>query len=92
MADSEKKIEAKLTAIVKAKGGMCVKYPASFYNGFPDRIVLMPNGKIFFVELKTEDKTPSPAQREVHKDLAKRGFIVLIIDKIEQVNRLNEII
>lgn len=90
--DSEKKIEAKLVAIVKAKGGLCVKYPAGFFNGFPDRIVLMPKGQIFFVELKSEGKAPTPLQRTVHITLAKLGFIVLIIDKLEHVNSLNDII
>jgi hypothetical protein len=92
MADSEKKIEVKLTEMVKAKGGLCVKYPAGCYNGFPDRIVLMPQGQIFFVELKSEGKRPSLIQKHVHSMLAALGFTVLVIDKLEQVDRLKEII
>lgn len=92
MADSEKKIEAKLVAIIKAKGGMCIKVPAGFFNGFPDRICLLPKAVIFFAELKSEGEVPTPIQRIVHRSLANLGFTVLVIDKLEQVDRLNEII
>lgn len=92
MTDSEKKIEAKLVELIKSKGGLCIKVPAGFYNGFPDRMVLLPNAQTFFVEVKTTGKEPTPLQKKVHKDLAKLGFIVLVIDKLEHVKRLSEII
>lgn len=48
----EKDIEDYLKVQVKARGGLCIKYPASFNSGFPDRIVLLPGGRIAFAEIK----------------------------------------
>ena len=87
----EKKIEQKLKKIIDDAGGMCVKFPASFLNGFPDRICLLPQGKIFFVELKSKGKTPEPLQLAIHRKLQRIGFKVLVIDSEEQLyNLLNE--
>lgn len=81
----EKKIEQKLKKIIDDAGGMCIKFPASFLNGFPDRICLLPGGKIFFVELKSKGKTPEPLQLAIHRQIRKLGFKVFVIDSEEQL-------
>lgn len=48
----EKEIEAKLTAAVKRRGGLCLKWTCPGWAGVPDRIALLPGGKVVFVELK----------------------------------------
>lgn len=48
----EKEIEAKLTAMVHRHGGECLKWVCPGWAGVPDRIVLMPEGRVWFVELK----------------------------------------
>lgn len=48
----EKEIEKKLVKIVRAHGGLCLKWVCPGWSGVPDRIVLMPGGQIFFIELK----------------------------------------
>lgn len=52
MTKLEKEIEQKLVAAVKAAGGQCLKWTSPGTTGLPDRIVLLPGGKIAFVELK----------------------------------------
>ena len=52
MAILEKEIEAKLVKMVKYRGGLCLKWVCPGWAGVPDRIVLLPGGKIVFVELK----------------------------------------
>lgn len=48
----EKEIEAKLRDTVKQNGGLCLKWVCPGWAGVPDRIVLLPGGRIIFVELK----------------------------------------
>lgn len=52
----EKKIEKYLVQSVEQIGGLCVKFPPLFFRGFPDRIVLLPDGLVVFVELKAPGK------------------------------------
>lgn len=52
MTPLEKEIEAKLVKIVKKYGGLCLKWICPGWAGVPDRIVLLPGGKVIFVELK----------------------------------------
>lgn len=44
--------ERKLKKRIEEKGGLCLKWVSPGYTGVPDRIVLLPGGRIFFVEVK----------------------------------------
>lgn len=48
----EREVEAKLRNTVNSFGGMCLKWVCPGWAGVPDRIVLLPKGRIYFVELK----------------------------------------
>jgi hypothetical protein len=48
----EKLVEAELLARIEAAGGLCIKVQAIGRRGFFDRIVVLPGGKVIFVELK----------------------------------------
>jgi hypothetical protein len=86
----ERAIETKLREAVMQAGGWAVKYGASFHNGFPDRMVLMPSGRVAFVELKAPGKHPTALQRHVHDKLRTLGFRVEVIDSIAQIYPLIE--
>ena len=75
----EKHLEAKFRKAVIAKGGLALKWVSPGYSGVPDRIVLMPGGKVYFVELKNGAKEPDPLQKIVHRELIKLGFDVRTI-------------
>lgn len=77
---NEKLLERKLRESVKKLGGWAVKFWAVNSAGFPDRLVLMPGGKIYFVELKSEGKKPSPIQVVMIENLRRLGFAVWVID------------
>lgn len=81
----EKRIEIKLVKGVEAAGGLCVKFPPLFFRGFPDRIVLMPKGRIIFVEVKRPGEEPTNMQRKVHAQLKGLGFRVEVIATHEDV-------
>jgi hypothetical protein len=75
----ESAIERHLRDKVKALGGMCVKL-APTIAGLPDRMVLLPHGRIYFVELKREgDGEVSAIQLKRHRDLTLRGFTVAVL-------------
>lgn len=84
----EKEIEQKLVVEVKKKGGICPKFASPGFDGMPDRLVLLPKGKLAFVELKAKGKKLRPLQLRRKRQLEKLGFLVYCIDdekKIEDV-------
>lgn len=52
MTQLEKEIERKLRLMVAKHGGLCLKWVCPGWSGVPDRIVLLPGGRVYFVELK----------------------------------------
>ena len=78
-------IEQKLAAAVKAAGGMALKFVSPGFDGMPDRIVLLPDEHIAFVEVKAPGKKPRPLQLARHRLLRKLGFQVYIIDNADQI-------
>lgn len=86
---SEKDIERKLKKRVEAMGCLCLKFESPGFTGVPDRIILMPGGEVFFVELKAPGKKERPRQRYVQDQLRKLGFIVISsVDGEEGINRV----
>jgi len=81
----EKRIETKLVEGVESAGGLCIKFPPLFFRGFPDRIVLMPKGRITFVEVKRPGEGPTNIQLKVHRKLKALGFRVEVIATHEDV-------
>ncbi len=63
IAERESELEARLLAGVKEGGGLCYKFVSPGNDGVPDRIVVTPNGKVWFVELKTRTGRLSPMQK-----------------------------
>lgn len=88
----EKTVESKLRQQVIQKGGLCLKFISPSLDGVPDRIILLPNGKIAFVETKAPDKKLRPLQKTRKRQLESLGFKVYVIDNTEMIGGvLNEI-
>lgn len=83
---NEKLIEKKLREAVKQKGGLALKFISPGTNGVPDRIILMPGGRIWFREIKTTGKKPTERQRVMIGILRKLGFSVDVIDDEKTLN------
>jgi len=81
----ESVIEAHLVDQVKAAGGMAPKFKSPQRAHVPDRIVLLPEGRIHFVELKATGEKPNDGQLREHDRLRKLGFDVRVIDSKEGV-------
>jgi hypothetical protein len=82
---TEKILELKLKKEVEKRGGMAVKFFSAWFTGMPDRIVLMPGGKLWFVEMKAEGANVKKTGRQplVHRMLESRGFRVRKINSPE---------
>ena len=81
----EKQLERKLVEAVKAMGGIAPKFVSPGFDGMPDRLVLLPFGRIGFVEVKRHGEKPRPLQESRHGMLRRLGFKVFVIDSIEQI-------
>jgi len=73
---------------VKEIGGLCIKITSPGLIGMPDRLVLLPDGAAFFVELKATRGTLSPAQRRRHADLRKVRQHVEVWNSIEEIDEI----
>ena len=72
----ESAIERRLVRGIKAAGGMAYKFTSPGHAGVPDRLVLMPGGRLYFVELKQAHGVLTPLQIETHNRLRALGFDV----------------
>ena len=81
----EKSIEKQLVRAVKAAGGIAPKLVSPGMDGMPDRMVLLPHGRIGFVEVKAPGKVPRPLQAARHAQLRKLGFKVYVLDDPAQI-------
>ena len=81
-------IEEKLTRAVKQNGGVCWKFTSPGTAGVPDRIILMPKGRIAFVEVKAPGEKPRPLQLSRHKLLRRLGFKVYVLDNIDDIEKI----
>lgn len=52
MTELEKDIELKLRKMIERHGGLCLKWVCPGWSGVPDRILLLPGGRVLFVETK----------------------------------------
>lgn len=73
----ESKIENYLKTEVGKYNGMCLKFTSSV-SGVPDRIVILPDNRIYFVELKQEKGRLSKIQKYMHKQFNKKGVPVYV--------------
>ena len=81
----EKQIESKLSMMAKKRGGLCEKWNAGT-AGWADRIILMPDGKIAFAELKAPGEKPRKDQLHRMSQLKQLGCIVGWADSREKVD------
>ena len=84
----ERDIEKYLVTKVKALGGQALKFTSPGNAGVPDRIVLLPGGRVIFVELKQPGKKPTALQRVVMAKLRGLGFRATWTDSKEGVDEI----
>lgn len=85
----ESKLEQKLVIHIKKLGGIAYKFSSPNRRAVPDRLCVMPNGRLFFVEIKAPTKQPTPLQKHEHKLLQDLGHSVFVVDSEESINALS---
>ena len=81
----EKTVESRLVKAVQCMGGLCPKWVSPGWDGVPDRIILLPGGRIGFAELKAPGRMPRALQLHRKAQLEQLGFRVYVIDSREQI-------
>jgi len=81
----EKTIEQKLVKAVRQHGGICPKFTSPGFDGMPDRLMILPKGRIAFVEVKATGEEPRPLQLVRHRQLRALGFRVYVLDAPEKI-------
>ena len=84
----EKTIETQLVKAVKHMGGRAVKLVSPGFDGMPDRLVLLPKGRMAFVEVKAPGKKPRPLQIARHEMLRDLGFKIYVLDSIDMIGEI----
>lgn len=82
----ESLVEAYLVRRIKALGGMADKFVSPGKRSVPDRLVILPDNKIVFVELKATGQKPTENQQRDHDRRRALGCTVLVLDSKEAVN------
>ena len=75
----EKEVEAKLVRGVKQLGGIAYKFVSPGNSGVPDRIVVLPGGRVEFVELKSKTGRLSSIQKRQIARLESAGKKVQVL-------------
>ena len=88
----EKDVEKYLRDEIKKVGGIAYKFVSPGNAGVPDRLVLLPDGLIFFVELKAPGKKTRKIQDRQIDRIEKLGFSVWTIDSKDQVDHFIDIV
>lgn len=84
----EKEVEKALVHAVRNHGGIAPKLTSPANAGMPDRLIILPGGKVCFVELKAPGKKPRPLQVRQMERLANLGCMVRVIDHPNQIQEL----
>ena len=90
--ERERDVERKLKEGVEELGGVCLKWTSPGSDGVPDRIVILPGGWVFFVELKVKGGRLRDIQEYQIRRLRDLGCDVSVVYSSKGVERwLHEI-
>lgn len=89
----ERTIEQRFRLAVRSRGGLCLKLTTPGFTGIPDRLNLLPGGRLFFAEFKYGGNKLSPRQEAVIRVLRGLGFEVWVVDEFnidDYIKKLDE--
>ena len=83
----EREIEKYLVKRVKELGGVAYKFTSPSHRGVSDRVVCLPGGETWFVELKTQGGKLSRLQDMFAQDMARLAQRYVCLWSKEQVDQ-----
>lgn len=96
MTQLERDIERALVGMVKRHDGLCLKWVCPGWSGVPDRIILLPGGRVLFAETKRpKGGEVRKLQTWWHKTLRGLGFQCWVIyarSDIDTLERYLEVV
>ena len=93
MTPLEKDIERGLRDKVEEAGGRCLKWVCPGWAGVPDRIVLLPGGRVIFVETKRpKGGVLSARQKWWRRELQRLGFDYYYVYDMEGVRTFDMVL
>lgn len=83
----ESALEQSARKHIRSLGGQCYKWVCPGENGVPDRICILPGGKIIFIELKRPGRKDgmSARQKKIFRVLKALGCKAWRIDNLEDL-------
>lgn len=78
-AMTESQIEAKLGQLVRSRGGLYYKFVSPGSPGVPDRLIILPGGRVIFLELKTRTGSLQKIQRYRITEMLEKGAEVRVV-------------
>lgn len=84
----EKNIEAKVCGYARERGLLAYKFTSPAHAAVPDRLFILPGGRMFFCEFKRRGQKPTPAQEREHKRLRAYNVPVFVIDNVDDGLRM----
>lgn len=88
IVEGEKYLGRKLKEWVKELGGQSIKLEPLHFTGLPDWLVLLPGGRVIFIELKTTGDKPRLIQLKIHDRFRALGFQVEVIDNTKKLKEV----
>lgn len=79
----ESQIEARLVRMVRERGGLCYKFVSPGNPGVPDRLIITPDGRVVWVELKTQVGSLQKIQKWQIAEMRRRGADVRVLKGME---------
>ena len=79
----EKDIESKVCEYAKGRGLLVYKFTSPARRSVPDRLFILPDGRMFFCEFKREGQVPRVQQSREHLRLRQQKVSVFVIDNVD---------
>lgn len=80
----EEAVEQRLVTLARRHGGIARKWVSPGVRGVPDRIVILPGGRVYFVEVKRPGGKPRADQVVQLRQLRELGCNVYVVDDADK--------
>lgn len=78
----EREIESKVCEYAKSKGLLVYKFTSPARSSVPDRLFILPSGKVYFIEFKRTGEVATPQQEREHVRIRGHGVPVFVVDNV----------
>lgn len=87
---TEAEVERKFVNLVKERGALCYKFVSPGNPGVPDRILILPDGRVMFVEMKSAVGRTKKLQDYQLEKLSRQGVPTFVLRGMDDVKKFIE--